>query len=137
MGLFGSSPVADKLSSLTGFVSTTNGRWREPCRPVGSIKQLRVVRDGQDMTVRKLLSDSTDLLLWQQGVTVRLEAQHALHDARFDLMLRVTDAVAAAYANSRHGRRATWTTTRFRLALLPATLSLLSVINIDVCEYLA
>jgi len=37
---------------------------------VGSIKQLRVVRDGQDVTVRELLSDSTDLLLWQQGVAV-------------------------------------------------------------------
>jgi len=52
-------------------------------------------------------------------------------------MLRATDAVAAAYGNSRHGRRASWTTTRFRLALLPATLSLLSVIKNDVCEYLA
>jgi len=105
--------------------------------PVGSIKQLRVVRDGQGVTVRKLLSDSSDLLLCQQGVSVRLEVQHALHDAWFDLMVRATDAVAAAYGNSRHGRRASWTTTRCRLALLPATLSLLSVIKNDVCEYLA
>jgi len=52
-------------------------------------------------------------------------------------MLRATDAVAAAYGNSRHGRRASWTTTRFRLALLPATLSLLSVITNDVCKFLA
>ena len=115
----------------------TNGRWREPCRPVGSIKQLRVARDGQDVTVRELLSDNTDLLLWQQGVTVRLDAQHALHDVRFDLMLRATDAIATAYGNSRHGRRVSWTTTRVRLSLLPVTLSLLSVIKNNVCEFLA
>jgi len=32
--------------------------------PVGSIKQVRVMRDGQGVTARELLSDSTDLLLW-------------------------------------------------------------------------
>jgi len=84
---------------------------------VGSIKQLRVVRDGQDVTVRELFSDSTDLLLWQQGVAVRLEVQHALHDASFDLMPRATDAVAAAYGNSRHVQRASWPTTRFRFSV--------------------
>jgi len=105
--------------------------------PAGSTKRLRVVRDGLGVTVREHLCDSSDLLSWQQNVAVRLEAQYALHDAQFDLMLRATDAVAAAYGNSRHGRLATWTTTRFRLALLPPTLSLFSGSKDDVCEYLA
>ena len=107
---------------------------------MGSVKHLRVVRDSQDVTVHKLLSDSTDLLLWQllwqQGVSVLLEAQYALHDARFDLMLRATDTVATAYGNSHHARRAFWTTTRFRLVMFSATLSLLSIIKNDICEYL-
>ena len=93
--------------------------------PVSSHRDLRVLRDGQGLTLRERLCNSRDLLKWQSGVVGDVAEQHVLHEARLDLMRSATNAVACAFGNSRHGRRTAWTTTRFVLDLLPATRSLL------------
>lgn len=90
--------------------------------PASSHKELRVLRDGQELTLCEKLC-SRDLLKWQSSVVGDVAEQHVLHEARLDLMRCATNAVAYAFGNSRHVRRTAWTTTRFALDLLPATRS--------------
>jgi len=91
--------------------------------PASSHKELRVLRDGQGLTLRERLCSIRDLLKWQRSVVGDVAEQHVLHESQLDLMRCATNAVAYAFGNSRHGWRTAWTTTRFALDLLPATRS--------------
>jgi len=91
--------------------------------PASSHKELRVLRDGQGLTLRERLCSIRDLLKWQSSVVGDVAEQHVLHKSQLDLMRCATNAVAYAFGNSRHGWRTAWTTTRFALDLLPATRS--------------
>ena len=61
--------------------------------PAASHKELRVLRDGQGLTLRASLSSRRDILEWQPGVAIGVAEEQALHDAPLDLMRCVTNAV--------------------------------------------
>jgi len=71
--------------------------------PAASHKELRVLRDGQGLTLRASLSGRRDILEWQRGVAIGVADEQALYDAPLDLMWCATNAVAYAFGNSRHG----------------------------------